>query len=768
MLPVYTYITTKIKAIIIYRITHYLNKLILKGLFYMKKTFASSFNRLLISYIAIVLIPVFVIFLYFYPKLNKTISKQILQDSSIALKNTQKRIDSNLNEIYHIYVAISSNAKLSPYYLQMKPYNRLEGKEELENYLATNKFIDDIYIYIKEIDVVLGKKGISEFDENYFNFINWSFADIKHTMSKATKLHVHPSETMTVAAGRPFNVVPFIMPVHTNNTTIMILINEEAFFDIFQSTYPSQLSNTMIFDEEGKLLLSDNPNMSREFLNDITYQVTKYAGTNIYEIGNEKYIMSLEKSEVMDLTYVNIMPYSEVFNDIRDLQVQTILLTLCLIIIGGMIAYLLSKINYRPIKAIIDLFNDNNANNLNDYKLIQKNIKDLYEQYDTINEQFNESLPASKEYLLKMLINNQITTLDQFNRMGTNIGIHIQGDIFNVTSIKVKLKDSNNIAFTKEEPENLKRFMNDNITGEFSLGLQRNSLFLISGSRRVHALKLFLNEIYKYFTFSRDCKVYIGISDDYKDFASMHIAYNQALSVINYQIIKGKTGLFYHNDLPQIDGNEAIYPARLINDFKNNILHNNIDLRDKNYNKLMDILKKQDIHTVFIKNLVHDIYTILLNFNRQFNDTLIGDTNFLVNIFENDYSLDDMIKNIEALYKRLFIKTTTKKEDHLITEILFYINEHYIEDDMSLQKVAEEFNMSTSNLSHYFKKHTKVNFLAYIKYLRIDEAKKLLTTTELPVNDISKRVGFFATSSFNRTFKKEVSMSPGQYRLENT
>ena len=52
----------------------------------------------------------------------------------------------------------------------------------------------------------------------------------------------------------------------------------------------------------------------------------------------------------------------------------------------------------------------------------------------------------------------------------------------------------------------------------------------------------------------------------------------------------------------------------------------------------------------------------------------------------------------------------------------------------------------------------------YFQKLRIDEAKRLLESTGLSVDDITEKVGYLDVSSFRRLFKREVELSPTEYR----
>lgn len=92
-----------------------------------------------------------------------------------------------------------------------------------------------------------------------------------------------------------------------------------------------------------------------------------------------------------------------------------------------------------------------------------------------------------------------------------------------------------------------------------------------------------------------------------------------------------------------------------------------------------------------------------------------------------------------------------------------YVHRHYGEA-ITLEKVCEEVGFSVSYFSALFKKETGENFVRYLTRIRMERAKELLAQTNLPVSEICMQVGYSDLKYFTQTFKKETSLSPGQYR----
>lgn len=116
----------------------------------------------------------------------------------------------------------------------------------------------------------------------------------------------------------------------------------------------------------------------------------------------------------------------------------------------------------------------------------------------------------------------------------------------------------------------------------------------------------------------------------------------------------------------------------------------------------------------------------------------------------------------ELLTARLDRKS--QKENSLILDIETYINENYQDMDLTVQRAADHFQLSISNLSHYFKNHVGVSVSGYVEQLRMHAAQELLAQTDSSVSQIASEVGYAQPATFMRAFKKVSGMSPTAYR----
>ncbi len=90
--------------------------------------------------------------------------------------------------------------------------------------------------------------------------------------------------------------------------------------------------------------------------------------------------------------------------------------------------------------------------------------------------------------------------------------------------------------------------------------------------------------------------------------------------------------------------------------------------------------------------------------------------------------------------------------------------EHHYAENLNMEVAATAVGMTTPYFSKKVKAVTGVNFSEHLANRRMDRAKEYLRTTELPIAEISAKVGYVDSRHFTKVFKKRTGMTPGSYR----
>ena len=98
--------------------------------------------------------------------------------------------------------------------------------------------------------------------------------------------------------------------------------------------------------------------------------------------------------------------------------------------------------------------------------------------------------------------------------------------------------------------------------------------------------------------------------------------------------------------------------------------------------------------------------------------------------------------------------------------ILHYLETHYSEP-VRLSEIAEREGLTQTYLSHLFREQLHIPFQDYLARLRLEAAMLLLRQSDTTLTDAAYACGFSDPKYLNRSFQKNLGMSPRQWLQEN-
>ena len=102
-------------------------------------------------------------------------------------------------------------------------------------------------------------------------------------------------------------------------------------------------------------------------------------------------------------------------------------------------------------------------------------------------------------------------------------------------------------------------------------------------------------------------------------------------------------------------------------------------------------------------------------------------------------------------------------EQDEFSKIAEFLNDH-IDEPITVETVTKKFAINRNKLNDIFMKQASMTCHDYLLNIRLDLAKVMLTNTELPINEISSRVGYPDANYFAKLFKNVTGRTPSQYR----
>ncbi len=159
----------------------------------------------------------------------------------------------------------------------------------------------------------------------------------------------------------------------------------------------------------------------------------------------------------------------------------------------------------------------------------------------------------------------------------------------------------------------------------------------------------------------------------------------------------------------------------------------------------------------------------LMEFTEQYEldmEKMIGSNKDIVDELLVIESQEELVHYINALCDHILQEVDEKRTDNrtsFVIQAVDYVKENYGMKELDIDTICQFLNVSSSYFSTAFKKDTGKTFIAYLTDYRMEQAVKLLETTEYKTYEIAEMVGYADPNYFSYAFKKKFGVSPSKY-----
>ena len=189
------------------------------------------------------------------------------------------------------------------------------------------------------------------------------------------------------------------------------------------------------------------------------------------------------------------------------------------------------------------------------------------------------------------------------------------------------------------------------------------------------------------------------------------------------------------------------------------------------YNIAMDIMSKFENLNVFIDSKRQVVILCDINPIKYWH----GAVNELENTINKYLNINVVIcasflrndpVQVNIVYKSLCNRLIDKsKKTPVVIEVQKYINRNYNNEDLSISEIANTLGISQTYLTRLFKREVGMTFADYLTNVRIKNAIILMIDPSLKLYEIAKLIGYGTQHYFSNVFRKNVGISPQDYKL---
>lgn len=154
-----------------------------------------------------------------------------------------------------------------------------------------------------------------------------------------------------------------------------------------------------------------------------------------------------------------------------------------------------------------------------------------------------------------------------------------------------------------------------------------------------------------------------------------------------------------------------------------------------------------------VMELIYQMYQEVLGKETGYEYKIQSRFFYLLYLLVSKYRKTDISPEVMKYYKKL----------DKLSAITAYIKEHY-QEELSLEKLSEEFGYSAAYLSRMFQRYAQTNYKTFLQSLRLEYAYKELVKTDHTIAEVALNNGFPNSRAFVREFQKKYHVLPSEYR----
>lgn len=724
-----------------------------------KNTF-SIFYKYLISFFLVSLVPIGIGTASFYQYNVISLRRQTYDISQQRFEQKAQLLDDII--YYHFRTASSLAAEplLQSSRLLGDSYDQYQCLSYIKPYLSRNQEIEKSYLIMRNQDIVYTATGMMSLNALGNIILGWDdkqvgeldkilrentgYLQLGDKIDDKYLVFIHP-----VPAYRPYAYLTFFM-------------DKEVMRQFLETGDEGSNSNFLLMTKEGNVLTSDFSGNELEELKEVWMSGER----NNIQLSNKKDgFVFFYLSDITELVYAGSFFEDDIF--FRKMEQQRNLLVLiCFLILFlcmGM-AFGVASFTYKPIRELLRILDKPERQKdemlmLHEYIMGQK----------TLSDSVSWQAPYARQRIMELYLEGLI---DEEEQKKAFLSFHFETEsncYFTIVFwLRLRGKSTNNSRYRQKIMNcSLEMELKEDIhICHMEKSMDSAIVWVVNTKSRNHVREMVLKIWQELQKFLPEIEVTYGagVGEVVESLEQIRSSYYEAMAAAEYLQEYGKRNILFFSDLAGVLEKEEMpdgeHILKLVQALRKGDKKLSLEIFREYREKMKQKYRSRILYHYFE---VHFYRTIVESLKNYVSQECLEELSELV----AEYELDDRDLMIETEFEKICDYRTSSQKSRqveLSEKILAYIKANAFQISLSLDSIGDEFGLSPYYISRFMEEQTGENLKSYITRLRMEEAKKLLTQTALPLYEIVSRIGYLDVSSFIRKFKKEVGMTPGEYR----
>lgn len=699
----------------------------------------------------------------------KEAKKQVTESSYSALCHTQRGLTREFDNIRQFALDLALDPELYDFSYDIESSASIKQLQNLTKKIdireTLKQFVSGIYVYVDNGDIIIADGAKYDIRQFYEEMVAPAGESLEEWQERMKSSHYNKYRYNVDGDENTFEFLQSFPVAGKTKGNIVVSIDYDKLTEYYGGIYNN---NSALY------VLSSDKTVIYSIGSDRYPLKDKYITMN--ETSSTSWLSSkiAFKASGSEYTFISIEDSGAVSSGLQKIILFDVFCIILFVILGILssmyAAYRISK-PVLELKAIMGNYYDiKESSELAD---INEKLVTILEGNKNAEVIMNEQKQIIKNNLLKRLVDGNLVSED-ISRELKEAGITFENSAYQVVAVDIDSRNNYDMKTSALTKYAIIKIITEAFDGVCHVEIIDNDwkeLILILNLDNEQSLN---EQIYncmmsvdEFISKELSVDVEINIGDVYSDMHEIYRSYLEAKECSEYRMYSGTGRVLAYSKIKNKERG-YFYNAEQENEFIRCVIMGNERAAIDCLDKMISIHKNGSVAVLrcFFFNLLGTMLKILNSGNidvaKDVDDNL-GHFDELFNCKNLD-ELQSVIRRIvEEICRDINMHGNNKKQN-LRRAMLEYIENNYCDNTMSLERIADEFNLNFTYISHFFKEQIGENFIDYITRLRIEKAKELLTDTEYTIAEVAVKVGYANSAVLIKNFKKVENTTPGKFR----
>ncbi|MGI2296515.1 helix-turn-helix domain-containing protein [Paenibacillus sp. GXUN7292] len=711
--------------------------------------------------------------------------KQIDNKIELSFRETERNLLKLAGEMEFVYFMYDSYENESEKYT-----NFYSLSNKVTSFLHSNPQLASVYVYSDVSGKILTNKVyLPSLDNDDSWLVEHLNMDGYIKWLPTHKIWEGSMQRDVVTLIRPY---PTISKPGFRKGLVAVNIDEVLLQRMIAGNYDTQYAGqTMLLDHEGNVVTHSDRSKLYGNSETLPYiqQILDGGDKGEFTVNIEGTETSIfyQKSDYTDWKIVTVIPNSAVYKQLESTRDLLIIIALCMIVAALLFMFYFNNRTFKPIERLAGkMFGayrkppQGAVARLKGFGSLETIFDQLHTDREQLEQQVRDFKPVLKWRLMMDMLTGNKTEFAAVGHQLEYIGIKLFPHYYMVCSVEIEKSET-----MSSRDQALYTFMLCNVAEELINAEHAGIAADLGGGKAVIVISFaegdeeqnqlraqaIMDLVLKVMEREFHLSVTAGLGKCYASMDGIPKSYDQSIKALQYKLLFGAAAVISIDDISTSQNQDYYKIIKKAERVTEALKQANSEQVNQEVIEMFSDALGSNLSPDLIRQLAYELIMKALQMVSSIGidpeDTIasLGNLHQRISTCDNWYEIEQIVHSVlNGILDKIVEKRNSRGKNKSVESIIQYIQEHYQESDLSLDQLADQFQLTPPYISKLFKEHTERNFIDYLIEIRIAASQELLKDKNKKVNEVSEMVGYTNTRSFLRAFKKYTGLTPTEYR----